>query len=160
MLLVNIFTVQATGEYIEEEITITWENKQIIETEFLYTNGKIFVNFTNLLSSPSSVNFTRPEYNPEIIGWSPEWPLNFILAPGESYSNTFTLNQVFDVANNMNYACHVLTEGSNATILWGYKIIRSGNKLLGNGLLPTLFSIVIIMFIIQQKKKQRNKIGN
>ena len=94
-LPLSVFPANAAGSYIEEDIVIevpsdypfvpsTWY--QVIIARDIYVGGKIFINATLLLQSNTSVFFLSNHYANTIPVLT-----NFTLAPGESFSGTFTV---------------------------------------------------------------------
>lgn len=154
MFLINTFTVQATGEYIEEEIFIRWDYGLTLDTDFVHTGGIIFLNITLLLASQSNVSLTFAD--DERITWTPTPPDNFTLNQNENYSQTFTLEgSGVDNHGNIRFACSVLQENSNATILWGYNIINKGTDAVSIGIEPItigLLAFSIGLYLYNRKK--------
>jgi len=144
--------------YVEEEIFVEWLVPVHLYTPDVNNYGKVFINCTVL--STSNANITLLDATPSNIGWSPDPPNNTVLAPGESYSNNFTL-----VLYGQDYSCfiyikaHVFEEDNNATLLWGYELyqIFSTSKFTFD-FISSLFGLVLIVAICEIFNGKRKRL--
>lgn len=159
LVLINISSIQSVGDYIEEEKTIVWRHGQNLHTGVVYKNGILFINITNLQSSASGVNITRDPSQDDIQTWSPYVPLNFTLDPGESYSETTTLEEFqYEEGGFFIFGCSVLTEDSSATIRFGYQIQKQGVSPVPNiGFITTLLTLTSLVVIVRIKSKNTKR---
>lgn len=160
LFFINISYGQSTGEYVEEEDTILEGHSRNFDTPSIHENGILFINFTNLQSSASRVNITRDQQSDKVLTWSPYVPLNFTLAPGETYSVTTKLvvcNQS-QVGGYFIFGCHALTEDSSATIRFGYQVINEGTSPIPNiGFIASFLIIAVIATVVRILPKRLKK---
>jgi len=131
-------------KYVEQEKEPNWDIRYQLSTTLVESGETMFVNYTVLPSSTSSVNFTF--YPDDRILWTPT-PSNFTLAPGEFHTETFHLYYSnVDGVNFFRYIARVVSENKTATVRWGYEIIKTN-------FLPTIdiittFTITAIISVI------------
>jgi len=131
-------------KYVEQEKELNWDIRYQLSTTLVESGETMFVNYTVLPSSASSVNFTF--YHDNRILWTPT-PSNFTLAPGESYTEIFHLNYSYiDGVNYFRYNACVFSENKTATVRWGYEVIKTN-------FLPTIdiiatFTITAVISVI------------
>lgn len=120
----SFFASQKTQKYIENEKELEWDTGYPLDCTLLESRESIFINYTVLSSSLSSVRFT---YYPDVrIIWTPI-PPNYTLTPGESYSETFFLNgSAVDNHAMFGYVASVTEENQTATVRWGYEVLNGG----------------------------------
>jgi len=142
---------------VHKEVFINWPNYANIGTIMLRVGSIIRVNYTVLATSNSSVEFkfmkSLDDENRTLF--SPEIP-NFVLAPGESLAEDFTVvNGTAEYSTELSYDAYLLSEGGYATVHWWYEIIKKV-KMPAPGF---LFSFVVvamlsIVIIVRRKRKR------
>ena len=155
LLLIGSFATTTTGKindyqtltinkYIEQEKALKWDIGYQLDAATVKAGETIKINYTVLVISTSSVNFTF--YHDERIIWSP-MPTDYILAPGESYTQSFHLNSsAVDGVDYFRYFARVNTENQSAIVRWGYEIIKT-NFLPTLDIIPTFLVIAGISMI-------------
>lgn len=144
--------------YEEGVLEMYWEvsNEYFISSPILGIGAIFQINCTLLAISNTSVLFKFDD-NP-VEHWSPS-PENITLLPGESFEATFTLeSSEFQGAGEFAYLPTLLTEGSNATVNWWWKVLNKGEIAPGNSFVYT-FGILLLFTTINALvlKKQRKK---
>jgi len=142
---------------VHHEVFINWPNYANIGTIMLRVRSIIHVNYTVLATSNSSVEFkflkslgheNRTLFSPEIS--------NFVLAPGESLAEDFTVvNGTAEGHTELSYDAYLLSEGGNANVHWWYEIIKKV-KMPAPGFLfffGTLTVLAIVVILITKRKK-------
>ena len=145
---------------MEEEETIEGGHSKNFDTPSIFENGILFIKFTNLHTSASSVNISRDPQGDKVLTWSPYIPLNFTLAPGEKYSLTTTLITCSqsEQYGAFVFGCYALTEGSSATIRFGYQILDEGTSPIPNiGFITTFLAIISIAIVVRMTTKSSKK---
>ncbi|MHA1875163.1 MAG: hypothetical protein ACTSUC_01815 [Promethearchaeota archaeon] len=95
-------------------------------TKTLNSGCILVVNFTVLASSYSNVSFVSDLENVTNTTWLLN-PINFILAPGESYQETFTLQAgVSEQYRGLLYYASCVESDSNVTVHWWFEVLNSG----------------------------------
>jgi len=153
----NLQSNYSTNKYIEEDKVVEWGSNTLLMPPTLYPGGRVFINITVLLGSLSNVSFAF-RVNDGVV-WSPI-PFDFVLQPGENYSNTFVLvSSSVDNAGTFGYSADVLIENATASVRFGYEVLDKGTNNL-----PTITSItfyitlsiiVIALNITLRKKAQK-----
>ena len=154
----------STDKYTENgqvhvEVFIEWPFSENLVSSYTLHIGSIFrINYTVLPISFSNVSF---EYLPELghenqTIFSPN-PPNFILVPGESYTETFTV--VHGTAEDYSlllYKARPLKEDSNATVHWWFEVLKYGKASVPGFLFSFSVITILTIFLINQKKKRGN----
>ncbi len=144
-----------TNSYTEKVFFTKWSSARELISPHLYPGGTIFVNYTVLVDSHSNVTFIT--FFDDGIIWTP-LKNNFTLVPGENFFQTSTMvRSSYDSIAALSYNTVILTENSNATVIFGYNVINSGTDPIS---LPTgifLFGFIVLSSIISITKKKRNK---
>ena len=143
------------NERVHKESSLMWDHTYILDTYILPEESIIRVNYTVLTNSLSNVSFTSVFVNDTVTVWTPK-PPNFILAPGESFEENFTLvNGYFEQSSLMGYYASVLTENSTATVHWWYEILFEGKRASIGFLFSfgTLTFLTIVVMLIRKRKK-------
>lgn len=148
----NPIVMQSYSEY---DYFIHWTDGCELYTPYLYPGGIVFVNYSVLMNSYTNVSFIT--FFDDGITWTPTND-NFTLAPGESYSETFTmvLSGYDDIAA-LSYGASVLMENSNATIRFGYNVINKGTDPLPSNTCVFLFGFIALTSIISILRKKKTK---
>jgi hypothetical protein len=128
----------------------------------LYETGQMKIFFEVFLCSNSSVSFNY--FNDSHFRWTPS-PQNFTLFPGESFEETYTLQQSSaDKIGTITFLASVLQENSNATVGWNCQVLDDGKVTIFSDYLfvviPLMIFIVIILGIIIFKSWRVNKKQN
>ncbi len=143
-----------TNSYTEKVFFTKWSSARELISPHLYPGGTIFVNYTVLVDSHSNVTFIT--FFDDGIIWTP-LKNNFTLVPGENFFQTSTMvRSSYDSIASFSYNAVILTENSNATVIFGYNVINSGTDPLA---LPTgifIFGFIILLSIISITRKKRN----
>jgi len=140
----NESKLSISGSYIEVDRFCDTLYPRGFSTDFIHNGGILFVNFTNLLFSNSSVELKF--IHDERHVWSP-LPENFTLAPGENHNGTYQLDASFADGNGyIEYKGYVITANSSATIRFGYRVVLSGTEVIGFS--SSLYSMFFVLFII------------
>jgi hypothetical protein len=142
---------------VHKEKYIEWPNSASVGTITLLVGSIIHFNCTVLTTSNSSVEFefmhelgleNQTFYNPD--------PIDFILAPGESYTETFTIvNGTAEFHSELSYKAYLLQEGGNATIHWWYEVLKYGKMSLP-GFIFSFGSLSLLSVIILVSKKRKS----
>lgn len=144
---------------VHTEVFIEWPFSENLVSSYTLAKGSIFrINYTVLPISFSNVSF---EYLPELAHenhtiFSPN-PPDFILVPGESYAETFTV--VHGTAEDYSlllYKARPLKEDSNATVHWWFEVLKYGEASVPG----VLFSFGILTFlavVIVLRRKRRKQ---
>ena len=155
----NVYSIDIYTENgrVHHEVFINWPNYANIGTIMLRVGSIIHVNYTVLATSNSSVEFkfmkslddeNRTLFSPEIS--------NFVLAPGESLAEDFTVvNGTAEGHTELSYDAYLLSEGGYATVHWWYEIIKKV-KMPAPGFLfsfGTLTVLTIIVILITKRRK-------
>lgn len=142
---------------VHKEVFIDWPNNANIGTIMLRVRSIIHVNYTVLATSNSSVEFeiVKSIDDENRTLFSPEIP-NFVLAPGESLAEDFTIvNGTAEYSTELSYRAYLLSEGGNATVHWWYEIIKKV-KMPAPGFLfsfGALTAFAIVVIIIKKRRK-------
>lgn len=132
-----------------ETYFVTNESREL-ETGIYNLDSIIYVKFTVLPQSNSSVHFFAPKYHGE--EFNPHLQ-NVTLSPSESFVMNYTIAR--GPMNGIIYTCYCI-DNSNATVLWSYELLYEGRiGFIGN---QTLLGIIIptyliLLFFIKRKKK-------
>ncbi len=148
-----------TGLYREGTIEMYWENSDeyYIGSSILGIGGIFQVNCTLLAISNTSV--LCKVFPDPLVHWSPI-PANITLLPGESFEETFTLeSSEFQLHNEITYFPTLLTEGSNATLHYWWKVLNKGEIAPVNSFVYTfgillLFTSINALVLEKQRKKK------
>lgn len=143
------------NERVHNERFLDWAHTYNLGTYILPEGSIIRVNYTVLATSLSNVSFISVFVNDTVTVWTPK-PLNFILAPDESFEENFTLvNGYSEQSSLMGYYASVLTEGSNATVHWWYEVLFEGKRLSIGFLFSfgALTFLTIVVMLIRKRKK-------
>ena len=141
---------------IIKEEEVIWGYSRNFETPSIYKNGILKLNFTNLANSESAVNITRDPNGDNYCTWMPFVPLNFTLAPGESYCETFELlDYSTETGGYVVFGCSTIVEDSSATLRLESLVIKKGVKASGFLFIGTSMGIVLISAITKAKKKRK-----
>lgn len=139
-------------KYVEQEKELIWDSGFELNTALLGSGESITVTYTVLAESTSSVRFTL--YPDERIIWSPI-PINFTLAPDESFTETFHLNSsAIDGHDMLTYVASKINVNQTATVQWRYEVLNG--KLPSIDLISTfaiLTTISIFSTIILKRKR-------
>lgn len=147
--------VPTLNERVHNERFLEWAHTYNLGTYILPEESIIRVNYTVLATSLSNVSFTSVFVNDTVTVWTPK-PPNFILAPGESFEENFTLvNGYSEQSSLMGYYALVLTENSTATVHWWYEVLFEGKRL-SIGFLYFVGSLILVLTIPVFLKKKRN----
>ncbi len=137
---------------VEQEKELIWDSGFELNTALLGSGESITVTYTVLAESTSSVRFTL--YPDERIIWSPI-PINFTLAPDESFTETFHLNSsAIDGHDMLTYVASKINVNQTATVQWRYEVLNG--KLPSIDLISTfaiLTTISIFSTIILKRKR-------
>jgi len=140
---------------LSEELFVDNEMAQMA-TKLYYLNSIVKINITVLPQSNSSVEIFCEE---SVIEHFSPILTNFTLAPGESFTESYTY--IDDFADAVVYFCWCTLENSNATIQWWYEAIYSAkpdNGFIGIDLLfisgAFLLSTMTLVFIIKRKSNR------
>lgn len=142
---------------VHMEVFIDWPNYANLGTIMLRVGSIIHVNYTVLATSNSSVEFEimKSLGHENRTLFSPEIP-NFVLAPGESFADDFTIvNGTAEHSTELSYNVYLLSEGGNATVHWWYEIIKKV-KMPAPGFLfsfGALTVVAIVVLLIGKKRK-------
>ena len=155
----NVYSIDKYTENgrVHKEVFINWPDYATIGTIMLRVRSIIHVNYTVLATSNSSVEFKimKSLSHENRTYFSPEIP-NFVLAPGESFAEDFTIvNGTAEYSTELSYKAYLLSEGGNATVHWWYEIIKKV-KMPAPGFLfsfGTLTVLTIIVILINKRKK-------
>ncbi len=146
--------VPTLNERVHNERFLDWAHTYNLATYFLPEGSIIRVNYSVLATSLSNVSFISVFVNDTVTVWTPK-PPNFILAPGESFEENFTLvNGYVEQSSLMAYYASVLTENSNATVHWWYEVLFEGKRLsIGLFSIGTLTILTIVVMLIRKRRK-------
>lgn len=152
----------STDKYTENgqvhtEVFIEWPFSENLVSSYTLHIGSIFrINYTVLPISFSNVSF---EYLPELghenqTIFSPN-PPDFILVPGESYTETFTVVNGTEDSSFLLYKARPLSEESNATVHWWFEVLKYGEASVPGVLFSfgTLAIFAIVVLIIKKRRK-------
>ncbi len=156
LTLVNIpSSVQAilTDESFEEEVFLEGSNGKRMQTAWVYERGKIFFNCTVYSNSSSSVYLKRETCADGVYIWDPLLPTNLTIEPGNTFSETFTLENGLDRVADIDYIANLTTLGSNATIYWQYKVVFQGRS--GIPIMTILASFIVLAVLTIQFGRRR-----
>lgn len=154
IIMFNIVSGFATDTVIREQ-EIIGNSIVNFDTPMIYKNGKVSLKFTNLLSSDSSVRLVLEKYYESYVNYSPDLPKNFVLAPGESLTGTYTLLDSSSPSNGqVIYDCWTVYLNESATIRLESLILEEGKETPG---FVWLTSIISMIFIITASKRKINK---
>lgn len=151
----NIDTTYFLNEYTEVDKFIEWDGSRELDTPFVHSGGVIFVNYTVLPASNANVTFIPSDWR--ITVWSPTLS-NFTLLHGESFSETFTSqsNSTEDI-DHIGFNAIVLEQDANATVRFGYNVIRESTPISLNALEIIIGFFVFSFFNLIFKRKQIEK---
>lgn len=144
---------------VHGEVFIEWPFSENLVSSYTLRYGSIFrINYTVLPTSFSNVSF---EYLPELRHenltiFSPN-PPDFILVPGESYAETFTM--VHGTAEDyalLLYKARPLLEGSNATVYWWFEVLKYGEASLP-GILFSFGALTVFAIVVSIRIKHKRK---
>ena len=142
----------------EETVVIFWNQGVALNTSYAFNKGRISFGFTVAPNSNSSVLFslihaTESGYT---FDWSPSLVESFTLNPGDSFFNIHSFSTSDrSVALAIWYFCTVLTEGSNATVIFSTTVLNIGQRLsvIGIGL---AFLTCVVIAVVHNCIKKRN----
>lgn len=142
---------------VHNERFIEWPFGANIGTITLHEGSIFLFNCSVLANSNSSIEF---EYSEElglenITFFDPD-PNDFILAPGESYEETFTIVKgAYEFRSELSYRAHLLTEGGNATVHWWFEVLKYGEASVPGVLFSfgTLTLLAIVVILIAKRRK-------
>ncbi|NPD90598.1 MAG: hypothetical protein HGN29_17945 [Asgard group archaeon] len=155
----NVYSIDRYTENgrVHNEVFINWPDYANLGTIMLRVGSIIHVNYTVLATSNSSVEFEimKSIGHENRTLFSPEIP-NFVLAPGESLAEDFTVvNGTAEYSTELSYDAYLLSEGGNATVHWWYEIIKKV-KMPAPGFLfsfGTVTVLTIIVILINKRRK-------
>jgi len=142
-------------ERVHNEIFLE-KNQDTCWTQTLNSGGIIMINITVLENSFSNVSFVSDLENvTSYVAWLPN-PINFILTPGESYQETFTLQAgISEQDRAIGYYASCVNSEANATVHWWYEILNSGTaEVIGIEYLGGLFLIAFVVLYYSRKKRK------
>lgn len=155
----NTSETETYVRYREDIIEMYWEyaEEYYIGSSILGIGAIFQINCTLLAISNCSV-LCKIFPNP-LVHWSPT-PENITLLPGDSFETTFTLpSSEFQPDNEIAYFPTLLTEGSNATLHYWYKILDIGEIAPGNSFVYTfsllLFFTTINVLVLKKRRKKK-----
>ena len=140
-------------KYVEQEKELLfWDTGYELETALLGSGESITITYMVSSESTSSVRFT--DYPDERIIWTPI-PLNYTLAPGESYTEIFHLNSsAVDGHAMLTYVASLITENQTAIVQWRYEVLNG--KLPSINIISTfaIFATISVISTIIVKRKR------
>ena len=158
IILMNTFVTCSAGDINVSEKEIIWGYSVNFETPTVYINGKVTLNFTNLLNSASTVRITRDPNSDNFCTWSPYIPQNFTIAPGESYIETFELlDYETETGGYVVFGCSVITEDSSATLRLESLVVKKGRELPGYLFATAILAVSFITIFIKVSKRKLKK---
>jgi len=156
MYITTDLKLSISGDYIEVDKLCETLNPRGFPTDFIHSGGILFVNFTNLIDSNSSVEFNY--FFDDGYVWSPS-PANFTLAPGENHNETHRLDSSsYDSIGYLVYVGFVTTANSSATIRFGYQIVLSGTENIGFSLYSLCSSFCVLFIFVGFFTKRKRSI--
>lgn len=154
---VNSLNKYTENGRVHNERVIEWPHSTNIDTISIVQGSIILFNCSVLANSNSSIEFDYSE-DPALVNiteFGPD-PINFTLAPGESYEETFTLVKGgYEFRSELSYRARLLTEGGNATVQWWYEILEYG-KIPAPGFVYSFGILTLLSIIVIVLKKRKS----
>lgn len=145
LTLITIQTGVSAGNVVRKEETVGGGPGINFDTPLIFNNGIVYLNFTNLPTSANSARFVRNEALDSHITYSPYLPQNFVLAPGESLADNYTLLESdLKTGGAVIFGCWAVIYNGSATVRLESSVIEKGEEAPGFLVIGSLLAITLI----------------